>query len=323
MGWRVLATGVILVQFAAVLLIAAFAGWRYQLPLILYWKDALGISIFGSGLFALARILLCIARKERSPWRATFMALLRLDLPVVAFLVGTQLALLGWLKVMMPYAVGFWADPLLAELDGKLFGGDPWVLLHTLPLQLIDRIYLTWGVFCAGIAIALSFAPNDRRKDRCLTAYFLTVASCALGQYLLPSAGPVFYEAVGYGTRFAELPVLPWVQATADYLWSTYASPGFRVGAGISAFPSLHVAGALWIALVVRAYTPALQLIGWSYWLTILIGSVYLGWHYALDGIAGSVLAIGMYWLTGQFRFGRSAKQFDGASLLAEHPAST
>ena len=320
MGWRALAAVIILAQLAAVGLIAATAGSRYELPLIDYWTAALGISIICSGIYALLQVPLCLAREVERPGRVIFQAVLRLDLPLVAFLVGTQLALLGWLKAMMPFAVGFWADPVLAELDGMLFGGDPWIGLHMLPLEWIDRVYLTWGPLCAATAIALSFAPNDPRKGRMLLAYFLTVASCALGQYLLPSAGPVFFEAIGYRHRFSGLPVLPWVRTTADYLWITYTSPGFSVGSGISAFPSLHVAGAFWIALVVRAYAPRLQMIGWAYWLTIFVGSVYLGWHYALDGIAGSILAIGMYRITANERFCLPKAEAGEVSAIDEAP---
>lgn len=317
MSWRVWAVAIIMAQFAAVILVASVAGFRYRLPLIGYWQAALGITIIGGGIFALAHLVQCFRRNEQYPAKHLLTALTRQDLPLVAFLVGTQLALLGWLKVMMPYTVSFWADPLLADLDSMIFGGDPWRLLHAMPLQFVDRVYLTWGPFCAATAIALSFAPSDRRKGDCLVAYFLTVAACALGQYLLPSAGPVFYEAVGYGDRFAELPVLPWVQATADYLWATYSSPGFRVGSGISAFPSLHVAGAFWIALVARTYAQQLQFVAWAYWFTILIGSVYLGWHYALDGIVGSILAFGAFRLAIQLN-SRSADRriiYDAARL--------
>jgi len=296
MNWRVAAIAIISAEFAAALLIATVAGFRYSMPLVQYWSAALGITLFGLCGYSLVMLASFARNREPQPAKALLDAILRCDLPLVAFLVGTQLALLGWLKATMPYTVGFWADPYLAEADAFLFGGDPWRILHRLPIGgLIDRIYLTWGPVCACAAIALAFAPDDQRKGQCLVAYFLTVASAALGQYLLPSAGPVFFEATGQGERFAELPIQPWVRTTADYLWQTYTSPGFRVGSGISAWPSLHVAGAVWMALTLRSYFPRLQVIGWSYFILILVGSVYLGWHYALDGIAGTAGAIACY----------------------------
>ena len=292
MGWRTWATAIVAAQFAAVLIVGTIAGFRYGLPLVGYWKAALGVAIIGTGIYAIVQVALCIVRKEDRPGKAVLSSVIRCDLPLVAFLVATQLALLGWLKAMMPYTVGFWADPMLADLDAMLLGGDPWKPLHLLPIgTAFDQVYLTWAPFSLATAIAVSFAPDDVRKGRCFIAYFLTLSAGALGQYLLPSAGPVFYEAIGLGRRFADMPIQPWVRHTADYLWLTYSSPGFRIGSGISAWPSVHVAGAFWIALVMRCYLPRLQMLGWLYAATILIGSVYLGWHYAVDGIAGAALA--------------------------------
>jgi membrane-associated phospholipid phosphatase len=114
----------------------------------------------------------------------------------------------------------------------------------------------------------------------------------------MPSAGPIFYERIGLGERFAALPIQPWVQVTADYLWGNYQSRGAQVGVGISAFPSLHVAGAAWIALTVSLYARRLSIVAWSYFAIILVGSVSLGWHYAVDGIAGVILALGAWKLT-------------------------
>jgi hypothetical protein len=291
-----MAVAIVSAQFAAAMLIGAVAGFHYSIPFAVYWPAALGITLFGLCGYSLVMLANFVRNREPQPAKALVGAILRCDLPLVAFLVGTQLALLGWLKVTMPYAVGFWADPLLADVDAFLFGGDPWRILHRLPIGgVIDRVYITWGPYCAFSAIALAFAPDDRRKGQCIVAYFLTVASAAFGQYLLPSAGPVFFEAIGHGSRFAEIPIQAWVRTTADYLWETYSSPGFRVGAGISAWPSLHVAGAMWMALTLRSYFPRPQLVGWSYFVLILVGSVYLGWHYAVDGIAGAAGAIACY----------------------------
>jgi hypothetical protein len=296
LNWRGLAIAIVSAQFAAAMLVAAVAGFRYSIPVIEYWSAALGITLFGLCGYSLVMLVNFAKNDEPQPAKALAEATLRSDLPLVTFLVGSQLALLGWLKVTMPYAVGFWADPFLADADAFLFGGDPWRFLHRLPIgDVVDRVYVTWGPFCACSALALAFAPDDRRKGQCVVAYFLTVASAAFGQYLLPSAGPVFFEATGQGARFAELPIQPWVRTTADYLWETYSSPGFRVGSGISAWPSLHVAGATWMAITLRCYFPRSQIVGWTYFILILVGSVYLGWHYALDGLFGAASAVACF----------------------------
>jgi membrane-associated phospholipid phosphatase len=59
--------------------------------------------------------------------------------------------------------------------------------------------------------------------------------------------------------------------------------------------PSVHVGIALWVALVCRAFVPRLQVVGWAFFAAIIVGSVHLGWHYAVDGLA-SILIAGLAW---------------------------
>jgi hypothetical protein len=51
----------------------------------------------------------------------------------------------------------------------------------------------------------------------------------------------------------------------------------------------MHIAIAFWLALAVRAAFPKVQWAGWAYFALIWIGSVHLGWHYAVDGLAGTL----------------------------------
>ncbi len=68
---------------------------------------------------------------------------------------------------------------------------------------------------------------------------------------------------------------------------------------GISAMPSMHIVMAVLIAIA-----------GWrinKWWgagLTalaaiVVIGSIHLAWHYAVDGIAGTALALVFWWVAG------------------------
>jgi membrane-associated phospholipid phosphatase len=62
--------------------------------------------------------------------------------------------------------------------------------------------------------------------------------------------------------------------------------------------PSMHVAGAAWIALSLRRTRFAWS--GISYVAIIYLGSVMLGWHYLTDGIAGVAGAWLCFALTGR-----------------------
>ena len=109
---------------------------------------------------------------------------------------------------------------------------------------------------------------------------------------LLSSAGPVYFDRVtglagGYPTLEPAL-LAAQVQAT---LWQSHlAGPGQTI-AGIAAMPSLHVAVPALYALASRGWWRALW---WGFTVLTIIGSVALGWHYAVDGYMGILLA----WLT-------------------------
>ena len=94
-------------------------------------------------------------------------------------------------------------------------------------------------------------------------------------------------------------------------LWDGYI--GKIPALGISAMPSMHNASAVLFALAFRQVSKRL---GWffaAYAAVILVGSVHLGWHYAIDGYAGVVIAVFSWWLAGP----------DGALAAADCRPST
>ena len=126
---------------------------------------------------------------------------------------------------------------------------------------------------------------------------------------LLSSAGPVFYgQVTGLEDPFAELmgylaaatEVSPvWALNTQDMLWTSYQqnAPGF--GHGISAMPSVHVALAVQLAIMGWHSSKSLGLLLTGFALMIQIGSVHLGYHYAIDGYLGALLAGGIRYAVG------------------------
>jgi hypothetical protein len=210
-------------------------------------------------------------------------------------LVAVQMGVLTWTKIMLPLASPFWADPVLANFDHALFRVDPWRIAEVLfgwGAPLVDAAYVTWLPIKFLTLATLLASRESCNKAQALLSYFLIMAFTAIGQYLLSSGGPVFFERLGFGDRFAALPIEPWVKLTSSYLWHDYARAGGDIGTGISAMPSLHVAIALWVALVIRARAPRWKFLGFLYFALILVGSVLLGWHYAADGIAATAIAL-------------------------------
>lgn len=56
----------------------------------------------------------------------------------------------------------------------------------------------------------------------------------------------------------------------------------------------------LWISLVLRSYFREWQLLGWIWFATIFIGSVDLGWHYALDSVVAMTIALLAFLMAGK-----------------------
>jgi hypothetical protein len=112
---------------------------------------------------------------------------------------------------------------------------------------------------------------------------------------LLPAAGPIFFERMGYGPRFARLTPDRETVEVANVLWATYASHGSLAGAGISAMPSLHIAMVTWMTLAIRTFEPRFFRPMLAFAVLIFALSVALGWHYAVDGLIGAASSVLCY----------------------------
>jgi len=293
--WALPATVIVALEYLVALAIGFSVGFHYSIPVSTYViVGCLAVSIFAVG-STLALLAFYAWEQEPSPARRLLSNTPRLgSFATGSLLVTAQVAVLMWLKVEMPLAVGFWADPFLAEADRALFGAEPWRIAQALfgwAVPFIDRVYVLWAPAKFTTLILVLAMPESLTKSRALLAYFLTVAMGAIGQYLLPSAGPIFYSQLGLGDRFSELPVQPWVHSAQQYLWQDYLNSGGQVGGGISAMPSLHVAVSVWIALALGSYSKLVKPLAWAFAAIIFVGSIQLGWHYALDSVAGVAIA--------------------------------
>ena len=292
--WIFPAIAILCVEYLVALLIGLKVGFSYEIPFRSFMIAGATIAAAGLCGAAVWQLFRLWREGEEHPSRH-ILARLPWALPIGIMLSAFQGAVLQWTKVMMPLVAGFWADPMLASFDHLLFGQDPWHITHSLFDQLtplIDRFYAVWMPITLAFKFVLYLLPPSTRKAQALIAYFLIMGCGALGQYLGASAGPIFYELLQLGDRFKDIPIMPWVAAGRDYLWSDYLNGGGHVGAGISAMPSMHVAIALWMALAARAFLPRLQIIGWTYFAVVLVGSVHLGWHYAVDGIVSCAFVL-------------------------------
>ena len=90
-----------------------------------------------------------------------------------------------------------------------------------------------------------------------------------------------------------------WAVPTQDLLWQSYKA-GFGPVEGVSAMPSMHVGTTILFILCAReAKIVWLQRFAWVFSALIFLGSIHLGWHYAVDGYAGALVALLCWKLSG------------------------
>jgi membrane-associated phospholipid phosphatase len=239
-------------------------------------------------------------------------------------------------KTSIPLLTSYNWDVAFEQWDRWLHGGlAPWRIIQPLvglPLvtKSIDVLYSSWFYILNLIWVWQAFSQRDNRLR---LQFFLTLILgwIILGNVtatLLASAGPVYYGNVtGLSDPFLPLtgylndanrtyPILALL--AQKYLWESYVMRELVLGAGISAMPSMHVAIATLFALIcwrTKRWVGALMTI---YAMLIMIGSVHLGWHYAVDGYVGALGMIAVWWIVGIVLRRRAAKE---SSSLVTDPA--
>ncbi|MFN7024690.1 MAG: phosphatase PAP2 family protein [Pseudorhizobium sp.] len=213
-------------------------------------------------------------------------------------------------KNLMPHFYdGFPYDQIQADADWLLhFGHDPGpTLVRLLPYPLLRQAVewnysILWSLFgflpVFFIAVYSKAEVVRLRYLTTLAASWIVVGSILACLFL--SAGPAFYGSVtGDRLRFAAVgeflqqgQALSSAAAFQAYLWANYEAGTSALASGISAFPSMHVALAMLNALFLRELSRPAGYAGFAYVAFILFGSVYLGWHYAIDGYVSIVTVL-------------------------------
>jgi membrane-associated phospholipid phosphatase len=264
----------------------------------------------------IARITHRLGRRRRLAYRLMFQ-----PRRVARFVAGTLLMLLAlplfesmFASVKNTFAgSGFPYEKLAADLDKAIhFGHAPVrymlsVARYEWLLQVMEINYdLLWFIVCFGILFWIATSP---RADTIRLRYFATffcvwviIGNIAAG--IVPTAGPAFYGFVtGDTVRFSGM--LDFIGTSTDwfsaadaqrYLWSLQETGRSGLGSGVSAFPSMHVALVSMNAMFAAERGVKLAVIAALYTLFIMLSSVYLGWHYAIDGYGALLLTALIYW---------------------------
>lgn len=252
-----------------------------------------------------ARLIDYIARDARTNWLTTerlFGGLL------ITFLLQGFFSIFTSMKSLIPVINPFVWDATLTAWDRSLHGGvDPWLLMQPVlgfPLvtTAINFLYQCWLPLLYGFLVWQGFSLRDRRlRMRFFLALFLVwVLLGNLMATVLSSAGPVYFGRVT-GLEDVFLPLMDylrsvhevspvWALELQEALWGAYTLDQNQLGKGISAMPSIHVATAVLFALTAWSANRLAGVVFTAYAVVVMIGSVHLAWHYALDGYVAALL---------------------------------
>jgi hypothetical protein len=293
------------------------------------WAHLPGLSEFDRGLPMFRVMLICglvpllvaggIARLRGRTWvgagRLLWSEGWLTERPVRHVLMSVSLSAFFWAfaawKSAIPLVHPFEWDRRLWSFGAMIHGGQPDILLAPIfgspwAIVALDRLYETWWFVLVGLLLWQIWQRDLAKAKRFLLAFALIWI--VLGIFvatMFSSAGPCYARLITgthrYDVLLARLEIAnalsPLTAIEAQkYLWSAYVRGIIPPGGGISAFPSLHVAGATLAALSLYERNRALGTLAWIYMALIWVASIMLGWHYSLDGYM-AVVGTGICWL--------------------------
>ena len=223
-----------------------------------------------------------------------------------------------FIKKAIPTAHPFAWDEAFLQMDLALHGGvhpyqwlapllnSPWITFA------LNLNYNIWFFVMFILWFWQGFARHDHKlRQHFLLGFTLTwfIGTCGLGT-LLSSVGPCFYGRL-YPGQDVYAPLMAWLTHVntlqpiwaldvMDELWKNYET-GKGLVNGISAMPSMHVGTSILFAIL--GFASGKRWLGWLLTLfatLIMLGSVHLGWHYAIDGYVGAIVAVLGWWLAGK-----------------------
>jgi hypothetical protein len=229
------------------------------------------------------------------------------------------------LKSFLPFVRDVEYDRELHMLDrALLFGHDPAHLLHGIlgegfmawPLSYVYLWFLplvplavtAWLVWSRNMSYGYWFVTSQ------CVAWTLGTAS----YYALPTVGP----GLRYVWLYEGLPETPTsklmdalVNGRVVVLWGGVDD----AVQSVAGFASLHVAITLLVALMVQ-FTVRSKALQWIFWVNFgvtVIATLYFGWHYIADDIAGVMIAFVSFYVGGI----ASGQKFERG--LRSHPTTT
>lgn len=222
-------------------------------------------------------------------------------------------AVFAYVKEAIPQLNPFAWDETFARMDQQVHGGvDPYLLLSPIfanatMIRIFDVAYSAWFLLIYFFAfVACMDREHPMRRNAYLIAFTLTwIVGGSIFATFFSSVGPIYFHDFGLGDQFLPLkemllnfteqqPLLA-VEMQTRLLQSHQSNTGIG---GISAMPSMHLATSWVMAFHSFRYSTKLGWVMVGFAVVIQLGSIMLGWHYAIDGYAGFLVAVAC-WFSG------------------------
>ena len=245
--------------------------------------DLVPRAIMRRGRFDLALVAVARERWNRRRFAAVGLGLLSFYVTYLSY---------RNLKGFLPFLTDQDYDPDLLSLDRSFFfGHDPGPLLHSLlgtgfAAHLLSTVYLFFLAFVPiSLGAALIASANPIPGLWYVTALGLNWTLGIASYLIIPSLGPIFVAPDLYST-------LPETGTSALQQALIYERHDALAGGGaqsIAAFASLHVSVVFTAALIAQLLkvNRVLRYALWAFLALTLVATLYFGWHYVVDDIAG------------------------------------
>ncbi|MFN3827122.1 MAG: phosphatase PAP2 family protein [Micavibrio sp.] len=223
-------------------------------------------------------------------------------------------------KNMIPAINPFSWDPFFAEAERIIhFGRQPWEWLHPLlgaaiVTSWVSFTYKTWffSKYMVILWQAFTLSHPNLRAQFFITMCLAWIVNGTILAMIFSSAGPCYfdyfypdlanpYEGLMNYLRESDKIHRVYDLFAMDYLLNQYHEKKSAFFSGISAFPSMHVSVAFLNVLLGWRINKVLGVCFTAYLLAIMIGSVHMGWHYAVDGYISIIITWILWLIVGRF----------------------
>lgn len=205
--------------------------------------------------------------------------------------VGIMFALYSTLGHLAFIAIPWSGDAVLARIDTWMFLGNSPALLaqHGLDERGLEFLSFIYGVFIPYLYMSILLGLIGRElyeRERFLTGFSILYAVSFLGYLFVPARGPVIHLASEFD-----------VALSGGFFHTLVVESIDRLGGPHGAFPSLHVGASVYLCMFDFRYN---RLRGATYLpivVLIAVATIFLRYHYVVDLVAGTLLALMATWL--------------------------